>query len=160
MKEDFLIKITNENFNVDLANFSVENLLVEFFAKEVYINERVLGNKSTRNKSLRRLPKSPATMIPASGVSSCTRFLSSNPNELCDGVKLLLQEKEAGTNHDISNEEFETIAEKLLEQKRISTKQHSRSLTIWTFAEKWRLFTIWECKKHSLGIFVPNEGLT
>ena len=40
----------------------------------------------------------------ASGVS--TIFLQSDPNELCDGLKIILQEKQAGNNANIINEEF------------------------------------------------------
>ena len=43
------------------------------------------------------MPKSPDIMVFASGVSK-TIFLSSDPNELCDRLKLLLQEKHAGNN--------------------------------------------------------------
>ena len=68
--------------------------------------------KSTRDKSLIRLLKSPGTMISASGVSSShkksiskTRFLSSCPNELCNRLKVLPQEKQAG-NKETGNEEI------------------------------------------------------
>ena len=44
-----------------------------------------------------------------------TRFLPSDPNELCDRLKLLLQEKEAGYNSDLNNEEVSAILDKLLE---------------------------------------------
>ena len=40
----------------------------------------------------------------ASGIS--TIFLPENPNELCDRLKLLLQQKKAGKNSDIINEEI------------------------------------------------------
>ena len=64
----------------------------------------------------------------ASGVSKTT-FLSSDPNELCDRLKLILQEKHAGNNSDIINEEFFAIIDKLLEYKCISKKQHKQNLT-------------------------------
>ena len=60
-----------------------------------------------------RLPKSPAIM--ASGIS--TKFFPENSHELCERVKLLPQEKQAGTISDMIN--------KLLENKCISTKQHN-----------------------------------
>ena len=45
------------------------------------------------------------------------------PNELCDKLKLRLQEKQAGNNFDIFNEEIIAIADKLREDKFLSTKQ-------------------------------------
>ena len=58
---------------------------------------RRVGNESTRDKTVVKLLNSPA--IVASGVSK-TIFLSSDPNELCDRLKLILLEKHAG---NISN---------------------------------------------------------
>ena len=58
------------------------------FAKEMHFDERRAGNKSTRDRTLIKLINSPAIM--ASGVSK-TIFLSSDPDELCDRLKLLLQ---------------------------------------------------------------------
>ena len=90
------------------------------FAKEKSFHERALGNKSIRHKTLIKLLKSPAIL--ASGIS--TKFLLENYNELCDGSKLLLQEKQAGINSNRFTEEIVAIAGKLLEYKNISTKQH------------------------------------
>ena len=66
-------------------------------------------------------------MVSASGVSK-TKFLSSDPDELCDRLKLLLQEKQAGNNSDIINNEIVAIEYKLLEYKCISKKQHKQIL--------------------------------
>ena len=74
------------------------------FANEMYFGEKTLANQSIREKSPIRFPKSPAIMISAFGVSSPTRLSSSNPNELCDRLKILLQEKQAGNNSNINNE--------------------------------------------------------
>ena len=63
----------------------------------------------------------------ASGVSK-TIFLSSDPDELCDRLKLLLQEKHAGNNSDIINKEIVAIIDKLLEYKCISKKQPKQIL--------------------------------
>ena len=49
-------------------------------------------------------------MVSASGASK-TKFLSSDPDELCDRLKLLLQEKQAGNNSDIINQEIVAIVE-------------------------------------------------
>ena len=56
----------------------------------------------------------------ASGFS--TKFLSSAPNELCDRLKLMLQEKQAGKKSNIIDEENVAIANKLSEYKCVSTK--------------------------------------
>ena len=66
-------------------------------------------------------------MVSASGVSK-TIFLTSDPDELCNRLKLLLQEKLAGNNSDIINEEIVAIVDKLLEYKCITKKQHRQIL--------------------------------
>ena len=76
------------------------------------------GRKSDRDKSLIRLLKSPAIM--ASGIS--TKFLSENPDELCNKLKLLLQEKHAGNTSNSIGEEIVAIVDKLLTYKCISKK--------------------------------------
>ena len=90
-----------------------------YFAREIYFVEKSLGNNSTRNESLIRLLKSPATLI--SGISTIS--LPENSNELCDRLKLLLHEKQAGNNSNKIDEEIVAIADKLLEYKCNSTKQ-------------------------------------
>ena len=62
----------------------------------------------------------------ASGLS--TIFLPSNPDDICNRLKLLLQEKKAGNISDIINQEIVSIVDKLLEYKRISKKQHKQTL--------------------------------
>ena len=47
----------------------------------------------------------------ASGIS--TAFLLENPNEFCDRLNLLLREKQAGNDSDITNADFIAIADKL-----------------------------------------------
>ena len=124
LKGDLLKMITNKNYNVDLASLSDKKLMYDF-AKEMHFDERRVGNKSIRDRKLIKLLNSPAIM--ASGVSK-TLFLSSDPNELCDRLKLLLQEKHAGNNSDIINQEIVAIVDKLLEYKCISKKQHKQIL--------------------------------
>ena len=121
---DLLETMTNYDFNVDHSNQQDRKLIYEF-AKEMNFNIRQKGKKSDRDKSIVRLLRSPAIM--ASGVSK-TIFLSSDPDELCDRLKLLLQEKHAGNNSDIINEEIVAIIDKLLEYKCISKKQHKQIL--------------------------------
>ena len=115
LKEDLLKMITNKNFNVDLASLQDKNLMYNF-AKEMNFDMKAQGNKSTRDRTLIKLLKSPAIM--ASGISIV--FLSSDLDELCNRIKLLLQEKHAVNNFEIISEEIVAIVDKLLEDKCIS----------------------------------------
>ena len=124
LKGDLLEMITNSKYNVNLASLQDKKLMYDF-AKEMHFDLNAPGNKSTRDRKLIKLLKSPAIM--ASGVLK-TIFLSSDPNELCDRLKLLLQEKHAGNNSNIINEEIVAIVDKLLEYKCISKKQHKQIL--------------------------------
>ena len=124
LKGDLLKMITNKNYNIDLASLSDKKLMYDF-AKEMHFDQKRVGNKSTRDKTLIKLLNSPT--IKASG-SSKTIFLSSDPNELCDRLKLLLQEKHAGNNSNLIDEEIVAIIDKLLEYKCISKKQHKQIL--------------------------------
>ena len=63
----------------------------------------------------------------ASGVKK-TIFLPSDHDELCERLKLLLQEKNAGNNSEIINEEIVVIVDKLLEYESITKKQHKQIL--------------------------------
>ena len=74
------------------------------------------GRKSTRDRTHINLLKSPAIM--ASGFSAI--FLSSDSDELCHRIKLLLQERHAGKITIIQNEEIIAIVDKLLEYKCMS----------------------------------------
>ena len=83
------------------------------------------GRPSTRHDSMVRLLNQPVIM--ASRFSK-TIILSSDPNELCDRLKLLLQEKHGGNNSNLIDEEIVAIVDKLLEYKCISKKQHKQIL--------------------------------
>ena len=50
-------------------------------------------------------------------------FLPENPNDLCDRLEILPQEKQAGNKTDIVNEEIIAMANILLEYRCISTKK-------------------------------------
>ena len=126
LKGDLLEMITNSKFNVDLASLS-DNKLMYNFANEMHFDLKASGNKSTRDRRLIKLFNSPGLMVSSSGLSK-TIFLSSDPNELCDRLKLLLQEKHAGNNSDVINQETVVIIDKLLEYKCISKKQHKQIL--------------------------------
>ena len=87
LEGDLLEMITNSKFNVDLASLSDKKLMYDF-AKEMHFDTKAPGNKSIRDRKLIKLLSSPGLMVSASGVSK-TIFLSSDPNELCDRLKLL-----------------------------------------------------------------------
>ena len=114
LKGDLSKMITNKNYNVDLA--SLQDKQLYDFAKEMKFDLKAQDNISTRDKPLINLLKSPAIM--ASGIPK-TRFLSSDPDELCDRLKLFLQEKYGGINSDIINEEIVAIVDGLLIQMHI-----------------------------------------
>ena len=124
LEGDLLKVITNYKFNIDHSSPQDKKLIYEF-AKEMKYDTKSTGRPSTRHNSIIRLFDQPAIM--ASGISK-TIILSSDPNELCDRLKLLLQEKHAGKNSDIINEEIVAIVDKLLEYKCISKKQHKQIL--------------------------------
>ena len=116
--------ITDYKFNVDHSNKQNRQIIYEF-GKEMKYRLKNKARPSIRHSSMiRLLNQSP---IEASGFSK-TIILSSDPNELCDRLKLLLQEKHAGNNSDIINDEIVAIVDKLLEYKCISKKQHKQSL--------------------------------
>ena len=119
--EGYLLKvITIYKFNVDHSSPQDKKLIYEF-AKEMNYDSKSTGRPSVRHNSMIRLLDEPAIM--ASGFSK-TIFLSSDPNELCDRLKLLLQEKHGGNNSNLIDEEFVAIIDKLLEYKCISKKRH------------------------------------
>ena len=87
LKEDLLKMIINNKYNVDHANLVDKKLLYDF-AKELHFDLRAVGKKSNRDRTLIKLLKSQAIM--ASGVPN-TISLSSDPDELRERLKLLLQ---------------------------------------------------------------------
>ena len=124
LEGDLLKVITNYKFNVDHSNPQDKKLIYQF-AKEMKYDTKSTGRPSVRHNSIVKLLDQPAIM--ASGVSK-TIILSSDPNELCNRLKLLLQEKYAGNNSNIINDEIIAIVDKLLEYKCISKKQHKQIL--------------------------------
>ena len=88
---DLLETMTYFDFNVSHSNPKDQKLVYEF-GKKMNFNIIQKGRKSDRDKSMIKLIKSPAIL--ASGISSIL-ILSSDPDELCDRLKLLLQEKQA-----------------------------------------------------------------
>ena len=116
--------ITDYKFNVDHSNKQNRQIIYEF-GKEMKYKIKNKGRPSIRHNSMiRLLNQSP---IKASGFSK-TIILSSDPNELCDRLKLLLQEKHGGNNSNLIDEEIVAIIDKLLEYKCLSKKQHKQIL--------------------------------
>ena len=88
-------------------------------------NIKQKGRKSDRDKYIIKLLKSLAIM--ASGIPNI-KILSSDPDELCNRLKLSLQEKQAGNNSVYINREILAIINKFLQYKCISKKQHKQIL--------------------------------
>ena len=102
LKGDLLKMITNKNYNVNLASLSDTKPLYDL-AKKMYFNVKAPGYKSTRERTLIRLLNLPGIKVFASGISN-TIYLPSDPNELCNQLKFLLLEKQAGNKSNIINE--------------------------------------------------------
>ena len=94
------------------------------FAKEMNFDVRSPSNKIKSDRTLEKVPKSLAVMV--SGISKV--FLPSDLNELCDRLKLLLQESQAGNNSELTNNENVFMVDKLLDYKCMSKKQHKQTL--------------------------------
>ena len=116
--------ITKYIFNADHSSPQDKKLIYEF-AKEMNYDTKSTGGPSIRHSSIIKLLKSPAIM--ASGISKSI-ILCSDPNEVCDKLTLILQEKHAGNNSDITNQEILAIVDKLLEYHCVSKKQHQKIL--------------------------------
>ena len=107
---DLLKTVTIYNFIVSHSNPHDQKLTYEF-AKETKFDIKPMGRKSDRDKSLKTVLKAPA--ITVSEVSKL--FLPENAKELCDRIKLLLQEKQAGNNSNISEQETFAIVDEPLD---------------------------------------------
>ena len=102
----------NYNFNVDHSNPQDRKIIYEC-GKKMKFNTKHKRRKSPTDESVIRLLKSPAIM--ALGIS--TKFLKTDPSELCDRINLLLQEKQAGNHSDLFIVEIVAILDKLLKYK-------------------------------------------
>ena len=92
----------------------------------MHFDEKAPGTKGGRDRSFIRSLISHAIM--ASGIS--TIFSSSDPIELCDRIKFLLQATQAGNISNEINEEIVAIVDKFLEYNRISTTQQKLLLSM------------------------------
>ena len=88
---DLMKTMTKHNIDVGHSNPEVQKITYEFGREMKFIFQQV-GRKNPRDESLIKLLKLPAVM--PSGNS--TIFLPTNPDELCDIINLLQQEKQAG----------------------------------------------------------------
>ena len=103
----YLLKMkTNTNYNVELNSLLDKKLLCDF-AKGMSFEVEALSKKTNRDRTLIKLLKSPAIL--ASRIT--TKFLSSDPNELFDRLKLLLQEKQTGLGSHLINDEIIAIVD-------------------------------------------------
>ena len=105
---DLLETMTIYDFNVSHSNLKDQKLIYEF-GNEMKFDIKQKGRKSNTDKSMIKLLKSPAIM--ASGISNI-KILSSDPDELCIKLRLLLQEKHAGNDSDLINKENVAIVDK------------------------------------------------
>ena len=98
------------------------------FLDEIRFDIKHTCDKSTRDKSLVKLINSPAiragSLNKSKSNGGSTILLSSNRNDHCDRLNILLQEKQAGIKSNIIDEEIMAFLDKLFDYKRISTKQH------------------------------------
>ena len=116
---ELLETMTIYDFKVSHSNPQDQKFIFEFGKEMIFIIKQK-GRKSSREKSRIKLLKSTAIM--AFGIS--TIFLSFEPYELRDRLKWLLQGKQAWNNSDLSAQEFVALADKSLESKYTSNKQH------------------------------------
>ena len=123
LEGDLLKLITIYKFNADHSNPQDRKIIGEF-AREMNYDTKSTGRPSVRHNSIIKILNSPAIL--ASGIK--TNFLSSDPDDLFDRLKLLLQETQAGNNSIIINDEIVALVDKLLEYKCITKKQHKQIL--------------------------------
>ena len=74
LKGDFSRKITNNNYNVNLASLQDKKLMYDF-AKEMNFDLKAPGNKSTRDRTLIKLLRAPGLIFFASDVSKTIFFI-------------------------------------------------------------------------------------
>ena len=119
LEGDLLKLLTNYKYNADHSSPQDKKLIYEF-AKEMNYDTKSTGRPSLRHSCTIKIFEPPTIL--ASGISR-TIILSSGPNELCDRLRLLLQEKHGGDNSNLIDEEIVAKVDKLLEYKCISKKQ-------------------------------------
>ena len=106
LDRDLLKTMTIYKLNVGHSNLQHRKSNTEF-AEEMNFDFTNIGRPSLRDKSLEKLLNSHAIM--ASGISTIS--LPCDPNDLSVRIKTLLQEKQAGINSDIINDEIIAIVD-------------------------------------------------
>ena len=110
LEGDLLKLITNYKFNADHSSPRDKKIFGDF-AREMNYDTKSVGRPSVRHNSIVKIFNSPDIMD--SGLT--TIFLWENPDELCDRLRILIQEKLAGYNSDLISDEIFAIIDKLLE---------------------------------------------
>ena len=87
--------ITNKDYKVDVAKSPDKNFMFDF-AKEMYSDKKASGNKNTSDKNSHKI----TSITSYHGFGTSTKLLADNPIDLCDGLDLLLQQKQVGKNSD------------------------------------------------------------
>ena len=119
LKGDSLSMMTEYDF---IKRESPDAKQIMNFSAERHFITRATGN-SNRDRNLTKNYYNKRAIL-ASGLK--TTFLSEDPIELSDGIKLLKQEKRAGNTADMNNQEMVAIFDKLLEYKCVISGQHEK----------------------------------
>ena len=123
LKDDLLSMITDYKFN---KKKSPDAKQIINFLDEMHFDIHALGRPSTRDTNVINNYYNKRAIL-ASGLQKVI-FLSENPNELCDRLHLIIQEKQGGNDTNRFDNEIVAIVDKLLEYKSITTKQHKQIL--------------------------------
>ena len=122
LRGDVLKMITVYKYNAtDSSDVKLIIFLWLKFGFDIHSRSKSLRDKNLIKNSFNKRG------IPASGLK--TIFVSENPNELCDELKLLLQKKRAGSISNIIIEEIVVTVDKLIEYRSITTSQHQKKLS-------------------------------
>ena len=113
--------MTIYKINVEHSNPQDRKIFFEF-GKERKFDFKQKGQPINGDTSMIKLLN--LSSIMASGFSTVS--LLSDPNELCDRLKVLLQQKQARNSSDIFNDGIVATFDKLLENKCMSKKQHKQ----------------------------------
>ena len=116
---DVLKMVTDYKFK---TTDSLDAKLIINILDEMHFDFHSRG-KSLRDRTLRKNYFNKRSIL-ASGLK--TVFLSENPYEVCDELKLLLQKKRAANILVTMNEEMVVIFDKLFEYKYITPAQHKK----------------------------------
>ena len=123
LQGDILSMITDYDLN---EKESPDAKQIFNFMDEMHFDINAKGSKSNRDRNLiNNYYKKRA--LPASGLQEVI-FLSENPNELCDRLRLIIQEKQGGNDTERFDKEIVAIVDKFLQYKSLTPKQHKQIL--------------------------------